>query len=176
MEDSRIAISRRVFLETAGAALTTNVLVSQAQAASAAPELVGIDGWINSGPLTIQSLRGQLVLVNFFARACSNCIAAMPYIQSWHSRYRSQGFTVLGIHTPELPVEKNRPTLEAAVRRFGLTYPIAIDNNSATWNAWNNQYWPTEYVVDQRGKVVYTHIGEGAYSQTESLIQRLLGA
>lgn len=176
MDSSRIAVSRRVLLMTSVAALASNVFVSPAHAAPLAPEFAGIDGWLNSGPLTMRGLHGQVVLVNFFARACSNCIAAMPYIKGWQSRYRERGFTVVGVHTPELPAEKSRPALEAAVRRFGLTYPIAIDNASATWNAWGNQYWPAEYVVDQQGRVVYSHFGEGAYSQTEALIQRLTAA
>lgn len=122
----------------------------------------------------MRGLRGQVVLINFFARACSNCIAAVPYIREWHTRYRDKGFTVVGVHTPELAAEKSRPALEAAVQRFGLTYPIAIDNASETWNAWGNRYWPAEYLVDQQGKVIYSHFGEGAYAQTEALIRRLI--
>ncbi|WP_342108733.1 redoxin family protein [Methylobacterium sp. SI9] len=174
MNDPHSAISRRILLSTGSAALVSNVLVAKAQAAPLAPEFVGIDGWLNSNALTMRGLREQVVLVNFFARACSNCIAAMPYIRAWHSRYRGRGFTVVGVHTPELPAEKSRPALESAVQRFGLTFPIAIDNASATWNAWGNRYWPAEYVVDKRGRIVYSHFGEGAYSQTEALIQRLI--
>lgn len=174
MNDPHSVISRRILLSTGSAALASNILITQAQAAPLAPEFVGIDGWLNSNALTMRGLRGQVVLVNFFARACSNCIAAMPYIRVWHSRYHGRGFTVVGVHTPELPAEKSRPALEGAVQRFGLTFPIAIDNASTTWNAWNNRYWPAEYVVDQRGRIVYSHFGEGAYSQTEALIQRLI--
>jgi thiol-disulfide isomerase/thioredoxin len=174
MKDSHTVISRRILLRTGSAALASNVLAPQAQAAPLAPEFVGIDGWLNSNALTMRGLRGHVVLVNFFARACSNCIAAMPYIRSWHSRYLGQGLTVVGVHTPELPAEKSRPALEGAVKRLGLTFPIAIDNASATWNAWGNRYWPAEYVVDQQGRIVYSHFGEGAYSQTEALIQRLI--
>lgn len=176
MDDPHHAISRRVLLMTGSAALASSVRVKPAEAASLAPEFVGIDGWLNSGALTMRGLRGQVVLVNFFARACSNCIAAIPHIRGWHARYRGRGFTVVGVHTPELPAEKSRPALEAAVQRFGLTYPIAIDNASATWNAWGNRYWPAEYVVDQQGRIVYSHFGEGAYSQTEALIKRLTAA
>ena len=176
MDDPRTVINRRALLSTGAAVLASNVFVPSAQAAPVAPEFVGIEGWLNSRPLSMQGLRGQVVLVNFFARACSNCIAAMPYIRAWHSRYQQQGFAVVGIHTPELPAEKSRPALEAAVRRFGLNYPIAVDNDSSTWNAWGNSYWPTEYLVDKQGRIVYSHIGEGAYSQTESLIQRLIVA
>ena len=114
------------------------------------------------------------MLVNFFARSCINCIHAMPYIRSWYGKYADRGFVVVGVHTPEFDVEKSRPALEAAAQRFGLTYPIAEDNQSATWNAWGNRYWPAEYLVDQQGRIVHTHTGEGGYGETERLIQNLL--
>ena len=176
MDDPDSAPSRRALLLAGGAALVSGGLAAPAAAASQAPEFVGIEGWLNGGPLSMRGLRGKVVLVNFFARACSNCIAAMPYIRNWHARYRGQGFTVVGVHTPELPAERSRPALEAAVQRFGVTHPVAIDNASATWNAWGNQYWPAEYLVDQQGRIVYSHVGEGAYAQTEGLIQRLIAA
>lgn len=174
MYDPRVPLNRRILLSAGGAALTSTVFAVPVQASPLAPEFVGIEGWLNSPGLTMRGLRGQVVLINFFARACSNCIAAVPYIREWHTRYRDKGFTVVGIHTPELAAEKSRPALEAAVQRFGLTYPIAIDNASETWNAWGNRYWPAEYLVDQQGKVIYSHFGEGAYAQTEALIRRLI--
>ena len=114
------------------------------------------------------------MLVNFFARSCINCIHAMPHLESWYERYRNRGFVVVGVHTPEFPVEKSRPALAAAIERYGLTYPVAEDNDSATWNAWRNIYWPAEYVIDQSGRIVHEHIGEGGYSETEVVIQSLL--
>ncbi|MBB3904996.1 redoxin family protein [Methylobacterium brachythecii] len=173
MDDPRHALSRRVMLMTGCAALGSSLLDAPAEAAPVAPEFVGIDGWLNSRALSMRGLRGRVVLVNFFARACVNCIATIPYIRGWHARYSGRGFTVVGVHTPELPAERSRQALEAAVQRFGLTYPVAIDNDSATWNAWGNRYWPAEYIVDQQGRIVYSHFGEGAYSQTEAVIQRL---
>lgn len=98
----------------------------------------------------------------------------MPYIKSWYAKYSGRGFVVVGVHTPEFAVERSRSALEAAVLRFGLTYPIAEDNDSATWDAWSNRFWPAEYLVDQRGKIVHTHFGEGGYQETEQLIQGLL--
>lgn len=175
MEPS-FASSRRAVLTTAGVAIAASLLPGPAEAAGrAAPEFVGIDGWLNSGPLSMHGLRGRPVLVNFFARSCINCIHAMPYLKSWYAKYSGSGFVLVGVHTPEFEVEKSRPALEAAVSRFGLAYPIAEDNSSATWNAWGNRYWPAEYLVDQRGRIVHSHFGEGGYAETERLIQSLLG-
>lgn len=168
--------NRRALLTTAGATIASSVLPFRAGAAGrTAPEFTGIDGWLNSGPLSMHGLRGRPVLVNFWARSCINCIRTMPYLESWYAKYSGRGFVLVGVHTPEFEVEKSRSALEAAVSRFGLAYPIAEDNASATWNAWGNQYWPAEYLVDQRGSIVHSHFGEGGYAETEQLIQRLLG-
>ena len=167
------SFGRRALLRGAGALMAAELIGGPALAAQA-PEFTGIEGWINSRALTMHGLRGRPVLVNFFARSCINCIHAMPYLESWYAKYRARGFVVVGIHTPEFPVERPRDALEAAARRFGLTYPIAQDNESATWNAWGNQYWPAEYLVDRNGRIVHTHVGEGGYGETESLIQGLL--
>ena len=166
---------RREIIKTVGAALAAAGVPTGAFAAGRqAPEFVGIASWINSEPLTMQGLRGRPVLVNFWARSCINCIHAMPSIKSWHAKYRARGLVVVGIHTPEFEVEKPRPALEAAVSRFGLSYPIAQDNASATWSAWANQYWPAEYLVDRQGRIVHRHYGEGGYAETEALIQKYL--
>lgn len=168
--------SRRGLIVTTGGAIASTCLPVPATAAGRiAPEFSGIDGWINSGPLTMRGLRGRPVLVNFWARSCINCIHAMPAIKSWYAKYHGSGFVVVGVHTPEFEVEKSHGALEAAVSRFGLSYPIAEDNSSATWNAWSNQYWPAEYLVDQRGRIVHSHSGEGGYEETERRIQALLG-
>lgn len=168
--------SRRGLVATAGGALASTCLPFPAAAAGrTAPEFSGIDGWLNSGPLTMRDLRGRPVLVNFWARSCINCIHAMPAIKSWYAKYRGSGFVVVGVHTPEFEVEKSHAALETAIARFGLSYPIAEDNSSATWNAWGNRYWPAEYLVDQRGRIVHSHSGEGGYAETERLIQTLLG-
>ena len=166
--------SRRSFVAAAGSFAALASCLPAFGDEGLAPGFVGIDGWLNSPPLTMRGLRGRPVLVNFFARSCINCINAMPHIESWYAKYRHRGFVVVGVHTPEFPVEKSRPALEAAVERFGLTYPIAEDNESSTWNAWNNEYWPAEYLVDQDGRIVREHVGEGAYGETEHAIQQLL--
>ena len=167
--------NRRTLLIGAGAlAVATAHPTALLAAGATAPEFVGISGWLNSSPLTMAGLRGRPVLVNFWARSCINCIHAMPAIRSWYAKYREQGFVVVGIHTPEFEVEKSKAALETAVQRFGLSYPIAQDNSSATWDAWSNQYWPTEYLVNRQGMIVHSHSGEGGYAATEALIQKHL--
>ena len=175
MAHAPLQITRRT-LALGGSALAIAASAPALARSGAAPDFVGIDGWLNSAPLSMRGLRGRVVLVNFWARSCSNCIHAMPAIKSWYARYRDRGFIVVGVHTPEFEVEKSRPALEAAVARFGLSYPIARDNASATWNAYGNQYWPAEYLIDQSGQIVRTHFGEGGYAETEARIGALLAA
>lgn len=163
-------VDRRTLLLGAGLSM---VGLPALAAGREAPEFVGIEGWINSPPLTMRGLRGRPVLVTFFARTCINCIRTMPYVESWYRRYHAQGFVVVGVHTPEFESEKPRAALETAVSRFGLSYPIAQDNASATWNAWANQYWPADYLVDRHGQVVYSHVGEGDYADIEGRIRAL---
>lgn len=173
--DAPFDAGRRALVTGAGVALASTCLpLASLAAGKLAPEFVGIDGWLNSPSLSMRGLRGRPVLVTFWARSCINCIHAMPAIKSWYAKYQDRGFVVVAVHTPEFPVEKSRPALEAAAERFGLVYPIAEDNSSATWNAWGNQYWPAEYLVDQRGRIVHSHSGEGGYGETERLIQGLL--
>ena len=172
--NARPDYSRRMMIGVAGATVATACLPAFG-ASRQAPDFVGIDGWLNSGPLSIAGLRGRPVLVNFFARSCINCINAMPHIEGWYARYAGRGFVVVGVHTPEFAVERSRPALQAAVERFGLTYPIAQDNESATWRAWHNNAWPTQYLVDREGRIVHSHAGEGDYAETERLIRGLTG-
>ncbi|AOK31445.1 MULTISPECIES: thioredoxin family protein [Burkholderia] len=140
----------------------------------AAPEFAGIDQWINSKALTMQQLRGQVVLVDFWTYGCVNCIHTVPYIERWHERYKDQGLVVVGVHTPEYPFEQETDNVKKAIVRFGISFPVAQDNRYATWNAYGNQYWPALYLIDRRGHIVYSHFGEGAYAQTEAAIQRAL--
>ncbi|MFL9890035.1 Cytochrome oxidase Cu insertion factor, SCO1/SenC/PrrC family [Burkholderia sp. WP9] len=139
-----------------------------------APEFTGISNWLNSGPLTLQQLRGKVVLVDFWTYTCVNCVNTLPYVKSWHQKYKDQGLTVIGVHTPEYPFERDTDNVMSALKRFGITYPVAQDNRYATWNAYENQYWPAFYLIDKKGQIVYTHFGEGAYAQTEAKIQALL--
>ncbi len=142
--------------------------------ASAAPEFNGIDRWLNSPPLSMQSLRGKVVLLDFWTYTCINCIRTLPYVKSWHEKYKDKGLVVVGVHTPEYPFERSTANVEAAIKRFGIPYPVAQDNRYATWQAYANQYWPAVYLIDRQGRIAYTHFGEGAYAQTEARIRALL--
>jgi len=140
-----------------------------------APELKGITHWINSKPLKIEELRGKVVLVDFWDYTCVNCIRTLPYIQKWHEKYADKGLVIIAVHAPEFEFEKAPENVKKAAKKFGLTYPIALDNDFATWRAFHNNYWPAKYMIDKEGKLVYHHYGEGHYEQTEKKIQELLG-
>jgi len=142
----------------------------------AAPEFTGLDGWLNSPPLTIASLRDQVVLIDFWTFSCVNCVNTLPHLRSDYSQFSAQGLTIVGVHSPEFDFEKSRTNVAAAVKRLNVTWPVALDSNMATWNAWSNQYWPAEYLVDKSGKVAYYHFGEGDYDKTERAIASLLGS
>jgi len=139
-----------------------------------APEFKGIDHWLNGPPQSLQRLRGKVVLVEFWTYSCINCIHVMPHVKQWHDRYADQGLVVIGVHTPEFDYEKALPNVEAAAKRFGITWPIAQDNRSQTWDAYGNQFWPALYLIDQQGRIVYRRVGEGDYAATEAQIRRLL--
>src|SRR5258708_2148634 len=140
-----------------------------------APELTGITAWINSTPLTLASLRGKVVLVDFWTYTCINCIRTLPYVTTWYNTYKDQGFVVIGVHTPEFEFEKKYSNVVDAVNRFKILYPVAQDNNYATWNAYQNQYWPAHYLLDKQGHIRQVHFGEGNYTETENAIRSLLG-
>lgn len=140
-----------------------------------APEFTGITKWLNSEPLTMQSLKGKVVLIDFWTYSCINCIRTLPYVTKWYDTYKDQGFVVIGVHTPEFDFEKVTKNVETANKRYKINYPVAQDNDFATWNAYKNQYWPAHYLIDQQGNIVYTHFGEGNYDVTESAIRQLLG-
>jgi thiol-disulfide isomerase/thioredoxin len=141
---------------------------------TAAPVFAGIDSWLNSAPLTMPQLRGKVVLVDFWTYTCINCIRTLPYVKSWHEKYKNQGLVVVGVHTPEYPHERSTANVAAALKRFDIQYPVAQDNRYATWDAYHNQYWPATYLIDKSGRIVYTHFGEGQYDETEAAIRRLL--
>ncbi|HTK59858.1 MAG TPA: thioredoxin family protein [Candidatus Baltobacteraceae bacterium] len=142
--------------------------------AQAMPEFAGIETWLNSEPLTAASLKGKVVLVDFWTYSCINCIRTLPYVTSWHEKYKEKGFTVIGVHTPEFAFEKEPENVRAAVARHGITYPVPLDNDYGTWNAYSNQYWPAHYLFDAQGRLRYVHFGEGKYDETERNIQALL--
>jgi thiol-disulfide isomerase/thioredoxin len=140
----------------------------------AAPELRAITEWINSEPLTLNGLRGTVALVHFWTFDCINCQNVQPYVKAWYARYRDQGFTVIGVHTPELDIERDIANVRAAVARKGVTFPVAFDPKYGTWNAYGNHYWPAFYFVDKRGRVRHTHFGEGEYERSEQVIRELI--
>jgi cytochrome c biogenesis protein CcdA/thiol-disulfide isomerase/thioredoxin len=139
-----------------------------------APEFTGLDHWLNSTPLTLAGLRGKVVLVDFWTYSCINCIRTLPYLESWYQKYATAGFVIIGVHTPEFAFEHDTANVQAAITRFGLTYPVAQDNEYATWSAYNNEYWPADYLIDANGHLRATQFGEGNYIQTESDIRSLL--
>src|SRR3989344_5458633 len=142
-----------------------------------APELVSPDGYINTDgkPVTLAEFRGKIVvLLDILTYSCINCQRTFPYLKDWYAKYKNQGFEIIGVHTPEFAFEKVKANVENAAREFGLTHPIVQDNQYQTWNAYGNQYWPRKYLIDIDGFIVYDHIGEGAYAETEMAIQRAL--
>lgn len=139
-----------------------------------APEFSGIDQWLNSEPLSMQQLRGKVVLVDFWTYDCINCINTLSHVVKWHEMYKDKGLVVIGVHTPEYAFERKTENVRTALKRFDIRYPVAQDNRYETWNAYSNRYWPAFYLVNKKGQVVYTHFGEGQYEQTEARIQQLL--
>ncbi len=143
--------------------------------ATPAPEFQGLTNWINSPSLTLTQLRGRVVLVDFWTYSCINCIRSIPYVEKWYQAYQKDGFVVVGVNTPEFAFEHDPANVAAAVKRDGITYPVALDNNYQTWNAFNNDSWPADYLIDKSGDVRYVSLGEGDYATTEKAIQELLG-
>ncbi|MBR1268303.1 thioredoxin family protein [Bradyrhizobium sp. AUGA SZCCT0222] len=140
-----------------------------------APEFAGISAWLNSPPLTLESLRGKVVLVQFWTYSCINCVRTLPYVTKWYDTYKDKGFVVVGVHTPEFAFERETANVETAIKRFGIKYPVAQDNQYRTWRAFGNQYWPAGYLIDRSGTIVATQFGEGGYQQMENAIARLVG-
>lgn len=140
----------------------------------AAPAFTGLGPWINSPPLQLSQLRGKVVLVDFWTYSCINCIRNNPYLEKWYQTYHRSGLVVIGLHAPEFSFEKLAANVRGAVKQQGLTYPVALDNNYATWDAFKNDSWPTSYLINPQGQVVRVHAGEGQYSQEEAAIRQLL--
>lgn len=143
-----------------------------------APDFTGIETWLNTEneqALSLQKdLQGKVVLVDFWTYSCINCIRTLPYVRSWHEKYQDAGFTVVGVHTPEFLFEHKTSNVKEAIARHQLSYPVALDNDYATWTAYQNRYWPARYLIDAEGNIRYTHFGEGDYEETEAAIQKLL--
>ena len=140
----------------------------------AAPSLSGAVEWLNSPPLTMDALKGKVVLVDFWTYSCINCLRAIPYVRAWAEKYRDQGLVVIGVHAPEFAFEKNVDNVRKATADLGIDYPVAIDNNYAIWRAFDNDYWPAHYFIDAEGRIRHHHFGEGDYDGSERVIQQLL--
>lgn len=138
------------------------------------PSLDGAVEWLNSPPLSTESLRGKVVLVDFWTYDCINCQRSLPYVNQWAKKYEKDGLVVIGVHTPEYAYEKLISNVRREVKDINIAYPVAIDNNYAVWRAFNNQYWPAHYFIDAKGQVRYSHFGEGRYEIQEQVIQKLL--
>lgn len=138
------------------------------------PEFVGIEGWINSPPLTKKDLQGKVVLIDFWTYSCINCLRTLPHLKQWYSQYKDQGFVIIGIHSPEFDFEKKPENVKKGVEKFGIPYPIALDSQMKTWDIYNNYAWPAHYFVDYRGRIRYKHFGEGKYEESEKVIRELL--
>jgi thiol-disulfide isomerase/thioredoxin len=139
-----------------------------------APEFEGISLWLNSEPVTLAALRGKVVVIDFWTYSCINCLRTLPYLDRWYETYRDDGLVVVGVHSPEFAFERDAGNVREAVADLGVDWPVALDNDFATWSAWGNRYWPAKYFVDRQGHVRYAHFGEGAYEEKEAVIRTLL--
>ncbi len=140
-----------------------------------APELSGIAGYINTDPsISIEKLKGKVILIDFWTYTCINCIRTFPHLKELHEKYAGKGLVIIGVHTPEFDFEKDYKNVKAAVEKYGIKYPVVQDNDYATWNAYSNRYWPHEFLIDSEGYIRYDHIGEGGYEETEQQIVALL--
>jgi len=138
-------------------------------------ELVSPNGYLNTEKITINELVGKkVILVDFWTYSCINCQRTMPYLNAWYDKYQDKGLEIIGVHTPEFEFEKDRDNVASAIEKFAIKYPVVQDNDYLTWRAYGNRYWPRKYLIDINGKIVYDHIGEGAYEETEAKIQELL--
>ena len=150
------------------------ISVSGDTATDVQPDLSGATAWINSPPLTLASLRGKVVLVDFWTYSCINCLRTLPYIKAWNEKYQNSGLVIVGVHTPEFPFEKDEANVRKAVKDLGILYPVPMDNNYKIWRSFNNEYWPADYFIDATGQVRFHHFGEGAYDESEQWIRTLL--
>ena len=140
-----------------------------------APNLVGIAHYLNTSPEELtKRIEDKVVLYDIWTYSCVNCIRTLPFITSWDEKYSDQGLLIIGIHSPEFEFEKNPQNVKAAIEKYGISYPVVMDNDMKTWKAFENNYWPRKYIADHEGNIRYDHIGEGSYQETEKIIQQLL--
>jgi cytochrome c biogenesis protein CcdA/thiol-disulfide isomerase/thioredoxin len=160
--------------DTTGEMQATPIAQTQLPVLGSAPEIAGATEWLNSPPLTLEKLKGKVVLVDFWTYSCINCLRTLPFVRAWAEKYKDQGLVVIGVHTPEFAFEKDLGNVKRAVADLGIAYPVAVDNHYAIWRAFNNQYWPAHYFIDAQGRIRRQHFGEGEYEESERAIQQLL--
>ena len=154
---------------------TYNIEIDDKSKLQKVPSILDATEYINISPNELaETLEGKVVLYDIWTYSCINCIRTLPYITTWDEKYRNEGLMIVGIHTPEFEFEKNKDNVVAAVQKFDINYPVVLDNEKEIWNEFQNQYWPRKYIVDHDGYIRYDHIGEGAYKETEKVIQQLL--
>ncbi len=151
-----------------------NKVIDRLESPYPAPAIENIAAWINSKPLMLSELKGKVVLIDFWTYSCINCLRTLPYLKDWYAKYHDKGLVIIGVHAPEFDFEKDVDNVKNAVQRNGILYPVALDNRFTTWQNYANRYWPAHYLIDQEGKVVYRHFGEGDYAVTENNIRYLL--
>lgn len=149
-------------------------MLAESLTGKSALEFSSLRGWLNTSPLTISGLKGKVVLLDFWTYSCINCQRSIPYLNAWYEKYKDKGLVIIGIHTPEFEFEKKYDNVVAAVKKFGIQYPVVLDNDYSTWTDYRNRYWPREYLIDIDGFIVHDHIGEGGYDETEKSIQAVL--
>jgi thiol-disulfide isomerase/thioredoxin len=166
-------VSTSISRLTSGEQMISSGTVVEETKAPTAPEIAS-GQWINSEPLTLKNQHGRVVLLEFWTFACYNCRNTLPTVKKWDAQYRDKGLTIIGVHTPELDYERNVDNLRKEVAALGITYPVVTDNDYATWQTYKVEAWPTLFVLDKEGRVRWTHVGEGAYNETEDVIKKLL--
>lgn len=175
LQDRKIDMSRSADDSTIVIMDTSERVAQKEEKFERAKEVSTPDGFINTMPVSVAELVGKkIILIDFWTYSCINCQRTIPYLESWHEKYTDDGLVILGVHTPEFEFEKDFDNVKRAVEKFGITYPVILDNDYSTWTAYKNQYWPRKYLIDIDGFIVYDHIGEGGYAETEEKIVELL--
>lgn len=170
-----LVIGGVVFLFAKPSRSNLNSQVEKQSMSTPYTEIVNPSGFVNTDGVTIKQFVGKkIILVDFVTYSCINCQRTFPYLNAWYDKYKDQGLEIIGIHTPEFAFEKDINNVRKAMQKFGINFPVVLDNDYSTWNAYKNQYWPRKYIIDIHGNVVYDHIGEGGYEETEREIQKLL--
>ena len=164
-----------IFLVIIFLGLDESALINQDLGTAKAPNLVGISHYLNTSSEELATkMKDKVILYDIWTYSCINCIRTLPFITSWDEKYSDQGLLIIGIHSPEFEFEKDPQNVKIAIKKYGITYPVVMDNNMETWKAFENNYWPRKYIADHKGNLRYDHIGEGGYQETEKIIQQLL--